>query len=470
VNVLDHTFWEKPRTAVIFLAVCCVFLTLLWFPGLKYPIVSDSALYGLLGRSLWEHGTYQLFSEAYAKHLPLYSFFTYPFTYVFGFHAGVHMASLVSGYAVLVAAFVVVRRVFGLWLAYTTVAAVVLHPGFVLMTMLGSADLLFTALALFSLWIYLCAEEKPQLYIVCGVCAGLACLTRYNGAPLFLFFTMWTLWKRPQHRASAWFWSGMALGLTIFGVWFTRNYLVFGDMFHTEYTGELQTNSKGILVQFFSNILYYLNPIHNIFPFLFPFALLGLWNHGRRYPFILLAILSLWLLTAVWWVQAIRFAFPAYPLVLAFALLGIRDIVQCFPKRAWLVLSVLCGVFAATQAFSFCVYTYGACNAGADRILSVLPKNMHLTSEGLYSWHLAREWVNAHAESGSVVYDYDRLNEKTWNEGGVFRPDMHVTSSAEACPAYWLTQRRAGTGQTVVFETADEPVTRVILRSCGILE
>ncbi len=467
---LESTFWEKPRTAVIFLVVCCALLTLLWFPGLKYPIVSDAAIYGLLGRSLWEQGTYQLFSEAYAKHLPLYSFFTYPFTYLFGFHTGVHIACLVSGYGVLLAAFLLVRRVFGLILAYATVAAVVLHPGFVLMAMLGSADLLFTALALLSLWAYLCAEEKSQMYLVCGACIGLACLARYNGAPLFLLCTAWTLWKRPQHRTSAWFWSGMILGSAIFGVWFVRNYLVFGDMFHTEYTGELQTNSKGTLAQFFSNMLYYINPIHNIFPLLFPFALIGLWNHGRRYPFILLAVLSLWLLTAVWWVQAIRFAFPGYPLVLVFALMGLRDTVQLFPKRAWLVIGALSGLFVATQAFSFCVYTYGACNARVDTVLSFLPKNMSLTSEGFYSWHLAREWVNANTESGSVVYDYDRLNEKTWNEGGVFRPDIKITSSAEACPTYWLAQKAAGTGQTVVFETTAAPVTRVIVRNCGVLE
>ena len=98
------------RFSVIFLGALCLLLTLLWLPGLKYPVVSDTVNYAFLGRSLWTHGTYMLNGIPYANQLPLHAFLSYPLTLVFGFHLGMHVASLLGGFGVLVATFLVSRR------------------------------------------------------------------------------------------------------------------------------------------------------------------------------------------------------------------------------------------------------------------------------------------------------------------------------------------------------------------------
>lgn len=433
----------------------CALLAVLWLPGLEYPILSDTARYALLGESLWTQGAYVLGGQPYALHLPLHAAVSYPFVWVHGPHIGMKVSSLLAGFGVLISSYFLFRKLFSKKIALGVVGALVLYPPFVLMTTLGSADLLFTALLLLSLLMYVLAERNPQYYLATGVFLGLACLTRYNGAPFFLLFLLYTVWKRPVHLRSARFWVGGLIGAAIFGSWFLRNLLVFGDPLYSGYTTELGQHAPSLLAQFQSNILYYINPLHNILPILFIFALVGIYKKGRGQSFLTLAMLFAWVLTSIWWVQAIRFAFPGYVILIAFAVVGLALFFKRFPKLTVITIAAV----IITHAGAMCLYTYGSCNAWFDRTIGGIPQNLGLSTEGFYTWDQARDFINANAEEGDKV-----LGQATW-ETGVFRKDLVVEMDSETCPLYKIT-REPQENEQVLFETEDHPVTAVVYSSC----
>lgn len=457
-----HRRW----VAAIFLIVCCGILTILWLPGLKYPVVSDTVHYGLLGRSLWERGTYALEGVPYANHLPLHAFLSYPFTRLLGFHSGMHVSSLIAGFGVLIAAFFLSKRVSGstsLTMPMMVTAAILIHPAFVLMSMLGSADLLFAALFLTSLLFFLTAEDDRRWYIAAGIVAGLASLTRYNGLPLFALFFGWVCWKRRADLRSKWFWLGLGLGLGLATLWFVRNAITFGNPFYSNYTAELAQEAPNPIIMFLRNIVYYGNPIHNVFPFFFVFALYGLYRHARQQLFLVLAMLAGAMLSMIWWVQAIRFLFPAFVILLFFAVWGVGDVLSkavSGKRKAGIAFVIVCGVLV--QSTSLCLYTYGECNAAFDRSVGILPKNMGLTPEGFYAWHLARNAINRIAEPGASVF-YEFPEESL----GIFRSDLRITSDSSVCSAYRITQRPAAGGEEILFQTDAWPVTSVVRGECG---
>lgn len=457
-------------STIIFLGACCLLLVLLWLPGVRYPVVSDTVVYAQLGRSVWQHGTYMLNGLPYALHLPLYAIFSYPFTELLGVRVGMHVAGLFSGFAVLIATFFLVHQIrtaakYGrsegnihLVIPAAVTLAVLIHPAFVLMTMLGSADLLFAALFLSSLMFFLRANDDQRWYIAAGIAAGLACLTRYNGVPLFLLFGGFTLWKRRDHLRARWFWMGMMLGAAIFGTWLLRNWLVFGNPLHTDYGALLNQEAPDHLSMFLKNVVYYGNPVHNIFPFFFVFALVGLWGHARREPLLVCAMIAAWMISAVWYVQAIRFFFPGFVILLYFSVLGIRDVV--WRARFLVPVILLVGFLGlAVQSLSLCLYTYGQCNAWVDRTVGIFPKDMHLSSEGFYAWDLARQYVNAHVQSDATML-LDPLGAE-----GLFRPDLRVTLGPAFCPMFKITQT-VEIPDEIHYKTTDLPVTYVVLKRC----
>ncbi len=434
-------------------------LFILWLPGINFPVVSDTLRYADLGKSLWTTGTYMIDGVPYASHLPFHGLVSYPLTVLFGIDLGMHFSTYLDGVAVLVMTYFLMKKISGPRLAAATTLAVLVHPGFILMTQLGSADLLFTALSLFSIYCYLQAENKKFWYLLMGLSLGCACLTRYNGLPLFALFGLWTLFFRRKDLFSPWFVTGFLLAAALAGSWFLRNALVFGNPFHSEYVNELSKEAPNPARQFFRNILYYANPIHNVFPALFPFAVYGLWGHARKMGFVVCAMLSLWVISSIWWVEAIRFFFPGYPFLLLFAVLGMRDAWRAFRSHRFLII-VVCAGGIAMQLFSMCIYTYGACNAFFDRTVGIFPKNMGLTPEGFYAWGKARDALNALAESGAQVMvmrpDVERRH---------YRSDLKLIPDNRACPAYYIAQRREIAGQTV-FETESWPKTYVVRVTC----
>ncbi|MFA6039746.1 MAG: glycosyltransferase family 39 protein [Candidatus Peribacteraceae bacterium] len=459
--------FPKGHNVFLGLAGFCLLLVLLVWPAFQYPIISDTVLYAMLGKSVWLDHTYMFEGVPFAKHLPLHAMLSFPLTALFGMHGGMKISSLLAGWGVLLATFLLVRRAFSSeLLALLASAFVLLHPGFIFMAMVGSADLLFTMLFLLSLWAYLEAAEDRRWYVACGVFTGLACLTRYNGFPLFPLFFLSVLAARRTDLRSPWFWGGMAAGAALLSLWFLRNALTFGSPFATGYVGELQKASPNLWRQFWSNLLYYANPIHNVFPFLFPFALYGLFRYGRRYPFLVAAMLAAWPLTAIWWVQAIRFAFPGYVILLGFTALALRDLwrlIRPYP----LAVAVLLFLALPLQGTALCLYTYGQCNAAFDRTFGFLPRDMGLSTEGFAAWDEARIYINAHVGNGAVVVIPESpTNGESWT-ARTFRADLRVIAeSTEPCvPSYRITQKPFPT-EEVVFTSSSAPEHRVVLQRC----
>ncbi|MDD5075167.1 MAG: glycosyltransferase family 39 protein, partial [Candidatus Peribacteraceae bacterium] len=448
------------RHPIVLWTLMFLALVLLWLPAAGFPITSDTTNYYLLGQSFWRHGTYVLDGAPYAKHLPLHAILSYPLAVLLGPSLGMKTSTLLAGFAVLLGTFFLFRKSFSFPVALLAAIFVLFHHGFILMTMLGSADLLFTALFLFSLAAFDRAEKDTRWYLLAGLLAGLSILTRYNGLILFPLYAFFILWKRRSHLKSGSLWAGLVLACAVAGIWFTRNALVFGNPLHTEYGSEYGDHVPSLVGEVLKNLLYYGNSLHNILPVLLVLALWGLWREGRKQPLLVLGFLAGIAFGLLWWVKGIRFAFPGYPVLLGFSAIGAADAWKRLANARWIVpITIMFTV--ALHASVLCVYTYGQCNAWVDRTFRLFPPNLGLSSEGLYGYGRAKDFINAQAPAGSVVL-VPGMNEPAWRSG-FFRSDIRVVRSlTEACPAYEIVQAKPVTSP--LFSTASAPPTFVVLR------
>jgi len=443
-----------------------VLLTLvaLWLPGLKYPILSDTAHYAFLGESLWQDMRFELLDVPYGKHLPFHAFVSYPFVWLLGYTLGMKVSTLLAGFTVLVVSFFLLERMMSREVAVLSVVFLTFHHAFVLMTQLGSADLLFTGLFLLSILAYLKADDDVRYYTIAFLVAGLACVTRYNGVPLFgLLLGHLVFFRRGDLRFVIVWVSAIAGGL-IFALWLMRNWKVFGDPLYTEYSLELSQQSPGTVEQLFSNAMYYLNPLHNILPILLICAVWALWKHGKQQKFLIAAMLSAWVLTSFWWVQSMRFAFPAYPILMGFAVLGLMDIFRRFIRYPmlshWII---VVGTLVGIHGGALCLYAYGECNALFDRSVGMIPKNLGLTSEGFYAWHVARMYILENVDPVNSVYSEGEITTRIWQTDKVMGPDFRLSS--EECGTYRITQNPFENDQ-VLYVSPSYPQTFVVLQSC----
>ncbi len=461
-------FLATERSHRWILLACCVILTVLWLPGLRYPVTADTAVYADLGENLWLHGRYTAAGVSSPKYLPLHALASYPFVFIAGTHVGMKLATLLAGFAVLLVTYLLLRRHLGSSVAIATVFLLTFHHAFVLMTMLGSADLLFAALFLGALAAYSRAADDRRYYILAGILMGLSCVTRFNGIPLIPFFLLYTVLRRRRDLLHPMFLTAVACSIVPLGLWLLRN----GNPFHNEYVSELSSNSQGFIAQLISNIFFYSNPLHNILPILAFSALYGIVRNARRQEFLLLGMLSAWIFTAIWWVQAMRFAFPGYPILLGFGVLGLTDVWKIFlqgSRHSCLripVIGVSIFLIILTHVPFLCVYAYGACNALVDRHISWIPKNLGLSSEGFYTWDQVRRYFNDTVPEGSSLVVDSAINEHAWRKG-VFRHDIHVIAEAKPgiCPVFHISQHPRE-DETVLFQTTDAPVTALTTLPC----
>lgn len=218
------------------------------------------------------------------------------------------------------------------------------------------------------------------------------------------------------------------------------------------------------------NLLFYLNPIHNILPVLFPFCLWGLWKRWRRDAFLVLAILTAYIPAILWHVIGFRFALAALPLLIAFAIWGMTDLAGRIPStilRKWMY-GIIITTFLVVHLSSICIYSYGQCNAWWDRTIGGIPANLHISMEGINGWMEARQFINQSLEmNGSIVVD-DSVNRSTWEETKMFRSDIALTDGTlSICPMVRITQTKEP-NDVVLFQTTSQPTTYVILDgACG---
>jgi len=455
---------HHPRFPWIFLPAVCLLSFLLWLPTWDYPIASDTSLYALLGESFWTTSRYAVLGEAHGKHMPFHAIVSFPLARVFGYSLGMKLSTLFAGLGVLIAAYFLLERTMGRRVAVWTTLAIALHHGFVVMTMLGSADSLLTLLFLLSLHAYLSAAHNRRFYFLVGIFTGLACLTRYNAAPLFLFFPLYTLWKRPKDLFSLPFMGGMAMGAALFSIWFIRAYLVFGTLTN-DYTEELSVKTAGLFRQMIINIRYYLNPIGNILPVLFLFSFYGIWKARYKQQFLIAAMVAIWSLFLIWPVLNLRYTFPGYVLLIAFGVFGIQSAAENLPRLRTAFLSMMVVAVVALDIGVLCLYSYGQCNARLDRAFPMIPKNLGLTMEGFAMWDEARDWINTHAETKATLRTVGKYNARIWTQG-IFRKDIAIIDEeTDNCPVYTIAQDDSAYG-LVVFQTADAPVTYVMKEEC----
>lgn len=456
------------KKTLCILGALSIVLTLLWLPNIYQPILADPAEYALLGMRIWHEHAYFLYPEAYqVNYPPFYPLLAYGPSLFFGYALGMKVAGLLSGMFLLSATYVLSKRLFGFRTAVGATLLLLFHHNFILITSFGPSDLLFGALFLFSLYFYARAEEDQRWYVACGVFLGLSCLTRYNGVPGFLFFSFYTLLFRRKHLLRPWFWSGMILGSCLFLIWPIRNLLTLGTPMPGGYMEQMDSVGVTPLQMLQSNILYYGNPLRNILPIQLLLALWGMSLRTRWRWFLLGALITMLLLTSIWWSQSIRQALPAYPLLLMFSVLGFLDLYRRIRYKKAFV-TIIVALIVVSNLSMLCMYTYGRCNALLDTY-DVLPtKDMRLSQEGMYSWHLARQYINQSAETGAAVTVYGIWEEVEIQKHDTFRGDLIVEWSGQqstACPRYDIAQRRAFTG-TVVFATENEPITSVIRTDC----
>lgn len=443
----------------------CLFLTLLWLPGFEYATITDTADYAILGRNIWEHGTYTLPTGETVKYLPLYAAVSYPFTHLFGVHWGMKIASLLSGFGVLMGAYLLARERFAKRIAWGTVGALLIHFSFVLMTTFGVADLLFTALALFSMFFFLRAEQNRRAYLFCGLMLGLACLTRYNGFPLLLLFPLLVIFKRTAHLASPSAWIGLSGAALLPVLWLLYRMLSIGSALPTQYMAEQELRSPNLLAALMHNFVYYINPVHNVLPVFLLFGFYGIYRFGRREYVLLLCMLCLFIFPAFWWSLGLRHAFPGFPLLLMFAVAGVLD-ASTRVRFTGLFWTVIAALLFVTHLPMFCIYTYGACNAWMDRTIGILPPYLGLTQEGLHSEELARVYINTHAETGATVRIVSETEAEALRER--YRPDLFVQSGTGTvhCPTYEMIAGKIMDNAVFVTDSIIRPPTSVIQIAC----
>jgi len=450
--------WQRPLEIL----AACAILFLLWLPGVRIPITSDTTGYALLGESLWRHGSYMLNGVPYAKQLPFHAFVSYPLCWLAGFQLGMKISTLLAGCAVLIATYFLIEHSFSRIVAILSVIFLLLHHGFILMTMLGSADLLFAALFIGSLAAFIRAEDDRRMYLLSGLFLGLASLTRYNGLPLYLLYPAIIFWKRSKDLHSTAFWIGALLALSLPGLWLVRNFVIFGNPLHTTYASEYAQEAPSVIREVVRNIQYYFNPLHNILPVLFLLSIFGLIRFWRTHSILILGMLAGSALAFIWYVQGIRFAFPGYPILLGFAAAGTADLWNRF--RAMHRLVILGAIFTLfLHGAALCLYAYGACNGWVDRTINLVPSDLHISSEGLYAISLARDFIDADAPEGAAVLVRSG-NAAVWRQG-VFRSDLKIVDRlGQACPAYEIEQGDRPTH--VLFTTDVSPKTYVIRWNC----
>jgi len=418
---------------------------------------------------MWKDFRFELLGVPYAKHLPFHAFVSYPFVWLFGYSLGMKVSTLVAGYLTLVAAFLLLQETMSRRIAVIAVVFLAIHHAFVLMMHLGSADLLFTALFLFSLYGYIKAKDDVRFYALAFIAAGLSCVTRYNGVPLFGLYAVHTLLYRREDIRTVYYALPALAGGGIFCAWLFRNWSIFGDPMHTEYTSELSTNGLGFFHQIYSNTLYYLDPFHNILPVLFVLSLWGMVRFGKQYAFLLCAMLAAWALTSFWWVQAMRFAFPGFVLLMGFAIAGGEDIWLKIVSKSTVFVRRICIVFIVitlciTHLGALCLYSYGECNAMFDKTIGIVLKDLGLTSEGFYAWHKARVFLRDHAQKIAPLYVSGSVTAIIWNTEQVAGKSVPIIHE-NTCGSYRITQHPREEDD-VLYTTTESPHTSLVLQRC----
>jgi 4-amino-4-deoxy-L-arabinose transferase-like glycosyltransferase len=227
-------------------AILGLVLHLLWFP--IGDLDTETDFYGdlVLAAQKLVHGEFAVQNYPYKG--PVYSsVLAFVHAFVRDWYHSAAVVSALSAAACLVVLYRFVLRLFDRTTAVASVVAFSTIGEFFMDSHRGVTDLLFLALALASASLVCRSDTTRRSAVLAGVCAGLAFLTRYNGAVLPLATLAAVLWVNPHEtsRRDRWRWMAMyGCGLAAMTVpWFITSVVQTG---HLLYTKNLQNLVYGI--------------------------------------------------------------------------------------------------------------------------------------------------------------------------------------------------------------------------------
>jgi hypothetical protein len=454
--------WTIAYAAAIGLAAVA-----LWLPQASLPLFGDPVYYSLLGEGFWTTGTYSILGQLHEQLLPAHAILSYPFAWAFGHAYGLKVASLAQGLVVLSLAFALARKFFSVPAAYLTPVLLLTTHGFPYGMNTGGVDNLYTALLLGSVLCFSAARKDTRWYLAYGALAGVMCVSRYNGIPIVMALFAYALWTRPAVWRSRMFWAGNILSALPAVLWVLRSARLVNSLGDAGYIQLFESTAQNrgaweFITNAGESVLYYLNPIHNFMPVLLLIVLWGLWRYGRAHPLLIVTMLSALVVTAVWPVHVLRYGVPLYPFALAFAAQALVDAYRRWPRWEWV--AVLTLVQLGSGGFALCLYAYGSCNVWFDRTIGGVPRDLHITAEGMHSWNDARSYVDANAQSGATVLIESPTTAAAFSIG-VFRKDLQVRTSAQGC-TYRIGEHHPTPGGIVVYASPDPPTYVVERRDC----
>ena len=223
---------------------------------------------------------------------------------------------------------------------YTLSFALLFNPVFFYWSLRVVAGILFTFLCLLAFNIY--HSQLRRRFLLLGLVCGLASLTRYEGFLLTTAFGLSLLLAKkfkPLILHSLFF-------ILIISPWFLRNYLIFGNPFHSTYFSEPSTytyNLKTVLI-FLVSLVFLFG-----FPPVFFFVERGCRRvvRGPLFIFILLELL----LILCWPAAVPRLFLPLIPFFLIFLVGGLAGVGVGERKKLFAASLVLTLVYVLSQYF-----------------------------------------------------------------------------------------------------------------------
>lgn len=418
------------KKQILFFIGVFVMLLVLWLPTLRYPIDFDMLHYSVLTENLIEKGTYSEFGVPHSKYIIGHSLLATPFVYFLEKNIGFKVVTLFWSFMFLLISFYFFYDKKKKYLSYLIVLLLLFNHSFLFNSMNGASDIVFSSLFLFSLFFFKLAQRNKNYYYLCGVFTGFTALVRYPGATLFLLYGIYLLLDNHKKLFDKEFVISIIIGAGIFGSWFLRNFLVFGNPFYSDYLSTDMPIVSSFISQFFHNLLFFINPVQNILPILFLFMIYGIYKTYRSNKLILLAIPTYMSIYLIWATPRTRHILPLIPILFYFAIIGLEKLIDKYKRFSKVVISFfILGVLMNLSLIP--IYTYGFTNKMIDEDIGILPEDLQFTSEKHYSTHLVLDYINNELPIGSKVI-LDKLRKKAWEGEGIFRKDLILISEGEA--------------------------------------
>ena len=413
------------KNQFIFFGIVFLILLSLWSPSLMNPSYLDNDVqkYALLSENIINSGTYSLLGKFHALYPPGHSLLAIPFILAFGKVLGFKILSFFWSFIFLTLSFYLIYDKKEPLKAYILVLLLLLNHIFVYNSMMGGSDIVFSAFFIFCLFSFKLAQKNKLFYVLTGIFLGLACLVRYAGVALFLIFGIYVLLDNYKKLFKKEFILMNLTAIFIICLWLFRNFLVFGNPFHTKYLSVhkalITAPSLGPLNSFF----FYINPIHSIMPILFLFMIYGIIKTFKKNKLFLISILVYVSLYICWGINPrARHLLPLFPILLFFAIEGFKQLLIQY-KKIKILITILFIIGVLMSAGMILIYSYGETNYIIDKFSNIIPKNLGLSSEQHYSIAQNIDYINRFNPKDSFIV-LDELRKNLWYKEGVFRKDI----------------------------------------------